>query len=335
MFDRLAAADPEAGARARARAARHVAGPLTDFSSNRTIQVSVLAVTLGWREVVESHGLHSDASAGLSLGEYAHLVDGGALEPEDALALVAERGALYDAGPRGAMAALFPVTWEDLAPLLARVAEAQGGPSALAPAVFNSPTQVVVGGSRAAVEALIELAADELVAHGVVIEDRVPMHTPRLAPVALRFREALQRAPWTGQARVPYLPNVTAELCAPDPDTLVDRLARHVEAPVLWRQTVDALAAEHPQAVFLEVGPRTVLRDLMSRRWHSRREVFAVDSPDAPLDSVSALAEATLAEVRRRTDGGGASPAPGAAATPAAAPTLHVRAASPPPSPPA
>jgi [acyl-carrier-protein] S-malonyltransferase len=304
MFDRLAAADPHAGAVARARAARHVVGDPTDFSSNRTIQVSVTAVTLGWLGVVAGRGLRAAASAGLSLGEYAHLVDLEALEPDDAVALVATRGELYDQGPEGVMAAVFPVAWEELSPLVERIAGAHGGGAALAPAVFNSPTQTVVGGSRAAVAELVKAAEDELYAQGVIVEERVPMHTPRLEPVAARLEAALRAAPWTGRARVAYRPNVTAAPSAADPPTLVDRLTRHVHQPVLWRDTVDGLAEQHPDAVFLEVGPRTVLRDLMRRRWHAGRDVFALDDPDAPPEGARERVAATLDAVMVALAGG-------------------------------
>lgn len=306
MFERLEAVDHDAGARARERAARYGAGDPADLSTNRGVQVSVLAVTLGWLEVVERAGLRSSASAGLSLGEYAHLVDAGVLDAEDALALVARRGALYDAGPEGAMAAIFPASWEELEPLVEHVRAAHGGsPAALAPAVFNSPNQTVVGGSRAAVAELVEAAEEELFARGVTVEDRIPMHTPRFDAVAAPFRAVLEDVRWRGPARVPYRPNVTGGVAEADPATLVEHLTRHVHQPVLWRGTVDALAADHPDAVFLETGPRTVLRDLMLRRWHAGRRVFALDDPDAPLGEARTRVAATLGAVSASLAGGG------------------------------
>jgi [acyl-carrier-protein] S-malonyltransferase len=298
MFDRLESADPSIGLAARERAMRWLDGSITDFSSNRTVQVSVLSVTLGWLELVRAAGLRSTASAGLSLGEYAHLVDVGALRPDDAVRLVAERGALYDQGPAGAMAAVFPAAWEELAPLVEKVAAAHGGADALSPAVFNSPSQTVVGGSRLALDELIALADEELYARGIVVEERIPMHTPRFAPVADPFGRALERAAWTGPVRVAYRPNVTGLPSPADRDTIVSSLTHHVSKPVRWRETVDALVDELPDAVFLETGPRTVLRDLMLRRWHADRRVLALDDPEIPLEAVHEKVAATLAQVR-------------------------------------
>ena len=296
MFDRLGAADARIGAQARARAVRHVAGDPTDFSANRTIQVSVLAVTLGWLDVTRAAGLRSTASAGLSLGEYAHLVDIGALDADDAIDLVAARGALYDDGPAGAMAAVFPASWDALEPIVWRIAHAYGGEDALAPAVFSSPAQTVVAGSRPAVDALMEAAEAELYARSVVVEDRIPMHAPLFAPVAAQFHVVLQDVRWR-RARAIYRPNVTGRPADARPRTLVDCLTRHVCQAVRWRDTVDALVRAYPDAVFLEVGPRTVLRDLMRRRWHAARDVFAVDEP-ADGGAAYSAAATTLAAVR-------------------------------------
>lgn len=297
MFDRLEAADPVVGARARRQAEELVGGDPTDFATNRTVQISVTAVTLGWLDVANARGLHSAASAGLSLGEYAHLVDIGAIAPDDCLELVERRGRLYDQGPDGAMAAIFPAAWEELAPLVELVAN--GGRTALAPAVFNSPTQTVVAGAREGLATLIDAAEEELYARGVVVEDRIPMHTPLFEPVSKPFRRVLDDAPWKGEARMDYWPNVTAEPTPADPATVRECLARHVFEPVRWHATIDALVATHPDGVFLEVGPRTVLRDLMLRRWHADRDVFAIDDPDLPTDSVSAEVASTLDAVRK------------------------------------
>jgi [acyl-carrier-protein] S-malonyltransferase len=302
MFDRLEAVVPPIGAAARARAAA-LCGDPTDFSTNRAIQVGVTAAALGWLELLREHDLVSTASAGLSLGEFAHLVDIGALAAGDSLALVAKRGELYDGGPPGCMAAIFPAPWEALAPLVERTAAAHGGADALAPAVFTSPTQTVVAGSRPAVDELVEVADEELYARGVVIEDRIPMHTPRFAPVARRFRPVLEAARWAASARAAYWPNVTATRTTATRAAVVDHLTRHVDQPVRWHATVDALVAAHPDAVFVETGPGTVLRDLMVRRWHPDRDVFALDAPGTPLTEMSGHVRRTLDAIARARDG--------------------------------
>ncbi len=274
MFDRLATVDADVASRAAALLPKG----WERFETNQQIQVSVTAANLAWLELLRAHDIEPVASAGLSLGEYAHLVEIGALDPDVALELVEERGRLYDAGPDGCMAAIYPATWSEIAPLVGAT-ESEFGPGSVAPAVFASPTQTVVGGERAAVEALIEACDEDLFTMSSFVEDHIPMHTPRFEPVASALAAALEAADFTRGERV-YWANTRGEPTEPTADTIRSRLREHVFCPVRWHQTIDGLVAAHPEAVFLEVGPRTVLRDLMKRRWHSEVVVHAVDDPD-------------------------------------------------------
>ena len=95
--------------------------------------------------------MDGDASIGLSLGEYNHLLHIGALAFEDALRLVAARGAAYDQGPLGAMAAVFPVDEAAVLDAIERLAPV----GIVEIANFNSPSQFVLAGDRAAVDAVL------------------------------------------------------------------------------------------------------------------------------------------------------------------------------------
>lgn len=233
------------------------------FDTNLEVQLGVFVANHIHAAALQAEGVRPALSLGLSLGEYNHLVQIGALSFEDALELIDRRGRAYDEGPSGAMAAIFPLTLPELEPLVCRAGEA----GALAVSNVNAPTQHVVGGEREAVDALMALVEEETFATAVVIEERIPMHTPRFRPVAGSFREALERAPWqpvTG----PYLPNVTGEILRdPSDRQIVEMLVRHVSQPVLWRRSIESVLAAHPDAVFIEVGPGRVLAGLMRRPW--------------------------------------------------------------------
>jgi [acyl-carrier-protein] S-malonyltransferase len=84
------------------------------FACNQDVQVGVFLASHLHLTALEALGVRADRSLGLSLGEYNHLVHIGALGFEDALALVAARGAIYDRSPKGMMAAVFPLPLGDL-----------------------------------------------------------------------------------------------------------------------------------------------------------------------------------------------------------------------------
>jgi [acyl-carrier-protein] S-malonyltransferase len=280
MLDRLIDAWPDArsvvqeaeAVLGRELLARYRAGAGA-FESNRDIQVGVFLCSYLHARALAAQGVVPDASLGLSLGEYNHLVQIGALDFADALRLVDARGAVYDAGPAGSMACIQPAGEEDLAPLLERF----GGQVAIAN--FNSPTQQVIAGAPEAMEEALALCEDELFVQPIVIEKKIPMHTEVFRPASEALRPHLEAAAWR-RPTAPYLPNVAGRpVEAPSPAEFVSSLTEHVYRPVLWRQSIDWLTEAYPGAAFVEVGPRGVLYNLLQKRWHDVVK-FKSDTPD-------------------------------------------------------
>jgi [acyl-carrier-protein] S-malonyltransferase len=298
MFERLAALAPARTHVALAQFERIAGQPFTGaFETNLEIQLAVHLATAVWRELVADAGLQPIASAGLSLGEYAHLVEVGALGADEARELVGERGRCYDRGPDGAMAVVQPVGDDDLEAVLERVRdELDLHADDLAISNYNSPTQHVIAGRSDAVLRAAAVAEDELYAAATVIERRVPMHVRRFRPAAAAFVRHLERAAWSIPVRR-WWSNVDGTAVArPRPAELVRRMYRHVFQPVRWRQLVDNLVAAHPGAVLVEVGPRSVLTDLLGRgRW--LRDVTAI-----ALDRASDSLPRRIEEVCRAVD---------------------------------
>ena len=257
------------------RATQYLDTPGAGLHSNRDIQIVVFLASQMYLAALAAEGITATSSLGLSLGEYSHLVHIGALALDEALQLVDERGRCYDESPPGIMATVLATDRETVSSV---VADAQAhGPIVISN--INAPTQHVLAGSEAAVSWATAILEDEHAAHVTVIERRVPMHSPLMAPVAGAFAPALARAPWQSPSRA-YLPNVTASpIARPSAEDFVAHLTRHVSEPVLWQQSVDRVVAAHPEACFLEVGPGGVLHNMMSRAWRGVRSA-RVDAPD-------------------------------------------------------
>jgi [acyl-carrier-protein] S-malonyltransferase len=235
------------------------------FARNRDVQIGVfLANHLHWQRL-ERAGLSAAFSAGLSLGEYNHLVHIGALEFDEAIAVLEARGAAYERGPAGKMAALFPAEVEDVEPILGRL----GFTKRLGVAMINSPRQLVLAGDTAAVDTAAACVEDARGCATVVVDPAVPMHSPLFRTVADEFRPALDTVRWRAP-RLPYVSNVSGRIIpAPAPDTIADALARHVYSTVRWRDCIDAIAEAAGDAAFVEAGPKAVLTGLFGKRWRS------------------------------------------------------------------
>ncbi len=243
------------------------------FAQNLDVQIGVFLANHLMLQALEAHDVRAEVSAGLSLGEWNHLVHIGAVDFDQALIAVRARGEAYDAGPRGWMAAMQPMDVEACLQVVSQVTDL--GPLEIVN--YNSPTQQVVAGSREAVEAAVALGEDEHYAQPRIIERQVPMHSTAFATVAERFSRHLMTMKFEPPTR-PYIPNrLGAQLGDPSQQDMVRMLSAQVCFPVLWRHTIDHMLLQWPDAVFVEVGPKRVLHDLLSRKW-IKRPRFHCDS---------------------------------------------------------
>jgi [acyl-carrier-protein] S-malonyltransferase len=260
------------------------------FASNRDVQVGVFLANYMYGECLRAGGVTAAYSLGLSLGEYNHLVHIGAVSFEEALRLVDVRGALYDTGPDGAMVSVLALDYPEVMTVVEQVRDH----GCLEIAVFNSPTHHVLAGEGAALELALDLLERKYFIAGVVIEPRIPMHSSRFEPVGRAFRSVLDRVPWKSAAK-PYLPNVVGHFIAdPAPAQFVGLLSAHVHRPVLWRHSIDFIADHVEDAIFVEVGPRRVLNNILSKKWRSNPR-FATDPGEGEPVSLARLVE----ELRR------------------------------------
>ena len=256
------------------------------------MQVGVFLANHMWLRTMEAHGVSAELSAGLSLGEWNHLVHIGAVSFEDALLAVRARGEAYDEGPRGFMASIQPVDLEELREVVDTVGEAKVGLVEIVN--LNSPRQHVVAGDQAAVEEVMRRVEDELFGQPVVIERQVPMHASSFSPVGERFRRVLETVEFHAP-NLPYFPNrLGRELERPTRDDFIELLSTHVHSPVLWRSTVDHLVGRYPDVTLIEVGPMKVLYNLMNRKWIKNAK-FHTDARDEVTDHLSEVVSKILA----------------------------------------
>jgi acyl transferase domain-containing protein len=88
----------------------------------------------------------------------------------------------------------------------------------------------------------------------------------------------------------PYFPNDTAEpIAGATAQDFVSHLTGHVHRRVRWRESLERIVVQDPDAVFVEVGPGEVLSNLLQRRWLPNRK-YKTDHPTAPLEGLRAAA---------------------------------------------
>jgi [acyl-carrier-protein] S-malonyltransferase len=237
-------------------------GPEETLNQTEFTQPALLAANVAaWRAWVASGGAQPARFAGHSLGEYAALVAAGALSLADGARLVRERGRLMQAAvPAGAGAMAAVLGAEDA--LVAEVCNAVSGDEVVVPANFNSPGQIVIGGSAAAVDRAIAELGARGVRKVVKLAVSVPSHTPLMRQAADQFANAIADITWQMPDR-PVVQNADAAV-ADSVVGIADALVRQLYLPVRWTECVQSLAGAGATR-FVECGPGKVLAGLVKR----------------------------------------------------------------------
>jgi [acyl-carrier-protein] S-malonyltransferase len=239
-------------------------GPPEELTLTHNAQPALLAHGAAlWAAVRERMASHVRAAAGHSLGEFTAYHAAGTLALGDAIRLVRKRGELmYESGVRrpGAMAALLGDLKEPVESICAR-ATAEAG--LVSPANYNAPGQVVISGEEAGVERAMALAKEAGAKKAVRLNVSGAFHSALMESALDGLTQVVDETTFTNP-RFPVFANVNAE-----PVTLADRarqlLLQQLTRPVRWIEEVTAMAQRFPDALYVEMGPGSVLTGLVKK----------------------------------------------------------------------
>jgi [acyl-carrier-protein] S-malonyltransferase len=239
-------------------------GPEAELTLTAHAQPAILTTSIAALRVLTAEtGLAPELVAGHSLGEFSALVAAGALRFGDAVRVVHLRGKfMQEAVPAGTggMSAVLGLEAPAIAAACAEV-EAELG-QVVAAANLNGGGQVVIAGSKAAVERAAEVLKGKGAKRVVPLPVSAPFHCALMKPAAERLAAELARIE-VSPLRVPVVTNVEA---APNQDAgrVRELLTRQVTAPVRWEESVLKMA-EMGVTSAVEVGAGNVLGGLVKR----------------------------------------------------------------------
>lgn len=254
-------------------------GPESDLNQTENTQPVMLAAGVAvWRILQQQNVSAPLAMAGHSFGEYSALVAAGAIEFSDGVKLVAKRGSyMQTAVPAGsgAMAALLGLDDDQVREVCECAAEGE----VVEPVNFNSPGQVVIAGQTSAVDRALKIAKEVGAKRAIKLPVSVPSHCRLMKPAAERLAVELA-AIEISSPTYPVIHNADVSV-ATDADGIRQRLTEQLFSPVLWADTIRAIAGQGASAL-IEAGPGKVLAGL-ARRIDRNLQAVAVNDP-ASLD---------------------------------------------------
>lgn len=235
-------------------------GPDELLTATENAQPTILVASLIALKALEINGIKADYAAGLSLGEYAGLIYGGALSLEEGLLLIKERGRIMgNALPEGLgkMAAILKLDNDKLQELLNRA----GKFGIIEGANFNCPGQVVVSGENEAIDESVKIAK-ELGGIGKALKVSGPFHSSLLEPASEEFYNTIKTVEIKELNKVVYS-NVKGKPYEAG-DDVKELLKRHIESSVLFEDTINHMI-DNGVDTFIEVGPGKALRGFVKK----------------------------------------------------------------------
>ena len=246
-------------------------GPDAELTLTANAQPALMAVSMAVMRVLEAEAgldLARDATfvAGHSLGEYSALAAAGAFTLADTARLLRLRGdAMQKAVPvgEGAMAAILGLEFGPVAAVATEAARQLYLEAAICQAANdNGGGQVVISGTKSAVEKAMELAKAAGAKRTLLLPVSAPFHCALMQPAA----EAMAAALADVKISAPRVPLVANVLAAPitDPSEIRQRLVEQVTGTVRWRESIAFMAAQGV-TTFYEIGAGKVLSGLVKR----------------------------------------------------------------------
>jgi [acyl-carrier-protein] S-malonyltransferase len=261
-------------------------GPEETLTLTANAQPALMAVSIATMRVLEARGLNLADKvayvAGHSLGEYSALCAAGTFSLSDTAKLLRIRGdAMQSAVPvgQGAMAAIIGLEHGDVEAICTE-AKAEG---VCQIANDNGGGQLVISGSKGAVEKAAALATEKGAKRAIMLPVSAPFHSDLMAPAADAMRHALAKV----EKKSPVVPVIANVRAAPvsDAEEIAQLLVTQVTGQVRWRETVEWFGANGVTTLY-EIGSGKVLTGL-ARRIDKNISGVAVNTP-ADIDAAIA-----------------------------------------------
>ena len=127
---------------------------------------------------------------------------------------------------------------------------------------INAPGQIVIAGTKAAVDRAIEVAKKKGVRRALLLPVSAPFHSALMKPAEEKLRPILDAEPFK-DLWVALVSNVDASPIG-TATAVRNALLRQVASPVRWVESVQRMISMGVRR-FVEVGPENVLTGLIKR----------------------------------------------------------------------
>jgi len=243
--------------------------------TERTQPLLLTASVAVWRVWNEQDGAQPALVSGHSLGEWSALVCAGVIAFTDAVKLVQQRGKFMQEAVPAGQGAMFAIIGLDDALIIEACKKAEQG-EVVSAVNFNSPGQVVIAGTAAAVERAGALCKEAGAKRALPLPVSAPFHTSLMRPAADRLAEQIAATEFKAP-QIPVVHNVTAQTES-NPEKIKALMIEQIYSAVRWVECVNTMSAAGITTT-VECGPGKVLSGL-NKRINSELTTLSVEKPE-------------------------------------------------------
>ncbi len=230
------------------------------LNETRYTQSAILTMSLAILEILKKNNIKAEMSAGLSLGEYAALVSGGALSTQDAIKLIQKRGEyMQNLLPEGnwKMAAVFGLNEEQIVEVCKKVNN-----GFVVPANFNTKEQIVISGEEEGIFEAEKLAKEMGAKKVRILNTAGPFHTEKLQKSSEALKAELEKVEFKPFSST-VIKNLDGEPYSAN-DNMIEILAKHIVNPVRFSKTLENMLNSGID-IFVEIGPGKTLSGFVKK----------------------------------------------------------------------
>lgn len=233
----------------------------TKINDTRYTQPLMVVVEILIHDYLVSQGLKIDGYAGFSLGEFAGLYAAGFYEAENILKIINMRAKLMQEASTlkpGAMAAILSLS-DDVVEAICK--EVSTPNDLVVAANYNSDGQLVISGSKNAVQLAVELAKEKGARRAMMLNVSGAFHSPYMKDAGTSLKLYAENFKVQDAHKVLYA-NTTAKPL--EKEDVLNELYEQIANPVYFKQTIQHMIKDGFER-FIEVGPGQVLSGLVKK----------------------------------------------------------------------
>ncbi len=213
-------------------------------------QPALFALQVALFRALGSRGLSPDFLTGHSVGEISAAHISGVLSLPDAAKLIAARGRLMGALPKGGAMVAIEITEQEAAKYLA------GKEKELSLAAVNSPASIVISGTSEAIEEA-QAHFEEQGKKTKRLSVSHAFHSPLIEPMLEEFEQVIESLE-LNEPQIPIVSELSGEILTPEQAADPAYWVTHAREPVRFAEAIATLEAQGTSA-YLELGPDPVL----------------------------------------------------------------------------